>query len=435
MENINYLIDYIKNNYPENGHFKGSWEKFLTQGCPNWRSLVKNPNNWPLIEKVMPLEYFHTLCDALVNAAGAGLAVRWFNSKVKEHREAAREWLEDFARTPTPEIWSELSDEAKEYIVHRVFANYPGEPFGIYRDFARSIEHLAHESRRSSSIPGIQLTLPAIGYLPSSKISQLRSIIQRAGDRKFLRIVNDMIKERKKACEKSFSQSWSPRILYTPTRDERELIARVMDKLIANGYMPSVLPQIFLSLEAPPLFVAYPELEEKEIEERKLEQREPYIPRNKQRGIPKHISIEELLGCYIPNPQIILYQRGLKWCARRYNFDEDLLRAIVLIHEIGHWVTHLLPKPGIPFWPTELYKLTSMEVCEGWAQLITWWVVDEIGGEIKQVFEKLNGLQPHPYRVYDQFKSNSVNSVINSLELLRQLRWPAGIEDWKRFIK
>ena len=185
MENINDLINYIKNSTPEYYSIDGV-EEFLTQGCPNWKSSIKDPKNWPLIEKVMPLEYFHTLCDALVNAAGAGLAVRWFNSKVTEHREAARYWLFwNFVLSPTPEIWKELSNEAKEYIVHKTFDEWPGEPFKTYRDFAKSIE-----SRRPSSIPGIQLTLPAIGYLPSSKISQLRSIIQRAGDRKFLRIVN-----------------------------------------------------------------------------------------------------------------------------------------------------------------------------------------------------------------------------------------------------
>jgi hypothetical protein len=245
-----------------------------------------------------------------------------------------------------------------------------------------------------------------------------------------LNVVDDMIKEREEACKKPFSLPQISRILYTPTRDELELIARVMDKFRANGYMSSALPQIYLSFETPPLFVAYPELEEEEIK-----QREPRIPRNQERGRPELISIEELLGCYLPNPQIILYQRGLKWCARRHDLDEELLRGIVLIHEIGHWVTHLLPKPDIPSWPTELYKLMSIEVSEGWAQLITWWIVDEIGGEIKQVFEELNRLQSHPYRVYGKFKGNSVSSVINSLDMLRQLRWPAGINDWQRFIK
>ena len=76
-----------------------------------------------------------------------------------------------------------------------------------------------------------------------------------------------------------------------------------------------------------------------------------------------------------------------------------------------------------------------MEVHEGWAQIITWWVVDEINGKINEVFEELNKHQSQPYRVYEEFKKNSENSVINSLEMLRQLHCPAGINDWKHFVK
>jgi len=435
MKDIKDLINYIENNSPSETYISESdWRELLSKGCPNWESLVKDPNNWPLIEEVRPPRGFDKLCKALVNTAGAGLALRWFDSKEKEQREASRDWLEENLNTLTPEIWNELNDVTKEYIIHYAFEVYPGEPFKTLKDIAHSIAYLAHEFRRSSSIPALQVT-PSIGYVPSLQILQLRSVIHRASDERFLKVVEDMIEERKEACEKSFSLLQASRIPYLLTRDEKELIARVMDKFRANGYMLYPLPQIYLSLETPPLFVAYPELEEEQIEDERPEEREPRIPRNRERGRPETISIEEVLGCYIPNPEIILYQRGLRWCARRNNFDEELLRGVVLIHEIGHWVTHLLPKTEAPFWSTELYRLTSTEVKEGWAQLITWWIVDEIGGEIKEVFEKLNMLQSHPYRVYEQFKSASVNSVINSLEMLRQLRWPAGINDWRRFIK
>jgi hypothetical protein len=109
-----------------------------------------------------------------------------------------------------------------------------------------------------------------------------------------------------------------------------------------------------------------------------------------------------------------------------------MLRAVVIVHEIGHWVTHLLPKPGIPEWPLELYKLTEDEVHEGWAQLITWWVVDKVGGELEYTFHELNKSQSAPYRVYEKFKTKTPKSVMASLERLRQLRWPARLEEWER---
>lgn len=213
-----------------------------------------------------------------------------------------------------------------------------------------------------------------------------------------------------------------------------------MDKTRQGGFRPGSLPEIFLSFEAPPLFVAYPELEEEGKESEPTPDpteadREPLIPRNKQRGRPETISIEQVLGCYVPtpNPKIILYARGLSWFAKKSRLDENLLRAVVLAHEVGHWVTHLLPKPGVPEWQLDLYKLTEEGVHEGWAQLITWWVAKEVGGDLKWTFEALNGSQSAPYRVYEKFKDKPVSSLMASLERLRELNGPAGVEDWERF--
>jgi|GEM_PF-2985698 len=49
-----YLIDFIKNNIAK---FKGyflEFREFLTKGCPTRESLVEDPNNRLLIEKVRP---------------------------------------------------------------------------------------------------------------------------------------------------------------------------------------------------------------------------------------------------------------------------------------------------------------------------------------------------------------------------------------------
>ncbi len=117
------------------------------------------------------------------------------------------------------------------------------------------------------------------------------------------------------------------------------------------------------------------------------------------------------------------------------DFDEDMLRAVVLIHEIGHWVTHQLPKPGVPEWPLELYKLTEEEVHEGWAQLITWWVAKDVAGKFKATFKKLTRSQPAPYKIYEKFKDKPVQSVMASLERLRQLPWPARLQDWEKLCR
>jgi len=424
MVKIEDFIDFVENNFPQPGPgekyvWKEDWLKLLDEKVTGWRDLVKDKNNWDKIDKVKISKDFDKFCEALLEVVGTELASHWFDSDIEEQRKEARDWLEEISKNLlTPEIWKKLSPEAKEYIINYIFDWDPGEPYV-------SLRHIHHEFPFRGSIT---VSLPLLSYIPSAPILNLRRVIERAKDTKFLKVVDGRIREIKKG----FSTLQTLRIPYTPTGDEIELIARVFDKFRRFDWGLSPLPQIFLSFETPPLFIAYPELEEGEDNERKNEK----IPRNRQRPRPETISIEEVLGLYIPvNPHIILYQRGLKWFAKKFNLDEDFLRGIVLVHEIGHWITHLLPKKGIPEWNINLYKLTSNEVHEGWAQLITYWVVKEIGGEIEQIFEELNRRQSFAYQVYKNFIGIPVDKVIKSLEFLRFLNYPATIYDWEKFLK
>jgi len=433
MASLQDLLDFIKKNPPGSVSWSDwSWEHNLTETVPNWRDIVQNPDNWPAIEQVRPRRYLYDLCKLLVDTVGAKLVKRWLRSSVKEQINAVRHWLKDLNNL-NADIWNELTDEMKEYVLYYYFDRFPGEPFESMSGVARAIEHLAHEKPFAKlPVEILPPVLPITGYVPSTQISRLRSIIERAGDKRSLKRIDEMIAQRERACEIGATRSvFLEGIPYTPTCDERELIARVMDRARASGFRPAALPPIVLSFETPPFFVSYPELEDDE--ESKDEQERGEVPRNRQRSRPETISIEEVLGCYRPDPRIILYARGLRWYAKEKGIDEDLLRAVVLVHEVGHWVTHLLSKPGLPEWPLDLYKLTEEEVHEGWAQLITWWVADEVRGKIKKTFEELNKSQPAPYRVFEKFKSIPVNSVMASLERLRQLRLPARLSDWERF--
>lgn len=428
---LDILVELIKNNPPERISFSShSWEEKLSESLPNWRDVVKDPSNWPTIESVKPREDYDALFVNFLDAAGYELARRWFNSEDPERREIVCKFLRKKVGKNglSSSIWRQLSDELKEYVIHEYFSEFPGEPFVIWERLRIDLRSF-REDLLGEFVP---LILPYMGYVPSPKIYQLRSDVERAGDKKYVALIDKMITERRQAIDQGFTQHTPQRIPYTPNRDERELIARLIDKARQSGFRLASLPPIFLSTEAPPLFIAYPELEDK----KKLNngRSKCLIPPSRQRGRPETISIEEVLGCYLASKeQIILYARGLRWYAREKDLNEDLLRAVVLLHEIGHWITHLLPKPGVPEWPLEPYKLTEEDVHEGWAQLMAWWVVEEVKGEIKGVFDKLNISQPAPYRVYEQFKSKPINVVMASLERLRQLKWPARIEDWERF--
>lgn len=275
--------------------------------------------------------------------------------------------------------------------------------------------------------------LPLTGYVPSARIRKLRSIVEAAGDSRSLALIDQMTAEHEEACRLGALQEVTGRLTpYTPSRDERELIAQAIHVALRSGFRPASLPGIFLSFDAPPLFVAYPNLED-EDEDEEEQVTKTQVRRRRERGRPETISIDEVLGCYVPGPEprIILYARGLRWCEKTRNFNEEMLRGVVLVHEIGHWMTHLLPKPGCPEWPLELYKLAEEGVHEGWAQLITWWVAEDVGGSFKKTFERLNRSQPAVYRVFEKFKGKSVNSIMMSLERLRMLQRPARIQDWE----
>ena len=107
------------------------------------------------------------------------------------------------------------------------------------------------------------------------------------------------------------------------------------------------------------------------------------------------------------------------------------------LHEerLGHWITHMLPKKGSPDWPTDLYILGEKDVHEGWAQLFTSWIADDVGGDFKRTFDELNKNQSSPYHVFEQFKNEPIKNMMDSLETLRRLNWPARLQDWENFIK
>ncbi|MEM5812036.1 MAG: hypothetical protein QXG91_04865 [Candidatus Aenigmatarchaeota archaeon] len=452
-EELNELLNFIENNPPEKEYwYFYDWEKKLTENIPNWKELINDENNWDKIKNVKARENNDDLWECFINAVGADLLNYCLVSSDDDLRVGAKSWLDekfinklDYIHPALIDLWKKLNEFGKRYVIDEVFERFSGELFEWHHRYLRYLEEIIdriiyysydlHAARHLARLLGL---VPLVaGYIPSREILNLRDLIEKSGDEYFLKIVDEKIEERKKACELLALVNHFFQFPYDLNRDEKELIARAIDKFRRNGYSTAPLPKIYLSYETPPLFVAYPELED-ELEEigRRERKEEPVIPRNRERGRPETISIEEVLGCYVPAQQkIILYARGINWFAKKYGIEENLLRMVVLLHEIGHWITHLLPKPDVSSWPTEFFIETSEEVTEGWAQLITYWVVDEIGGKIKNVFEKLNRCQSSIYHVYRNFIGENIDSVIGSLKELRKLNRPATLDDWEGIVK
>ncbi len=377
------LIQFIRENPPPGQSWrKKRWETELSTEIPNWKELVKKSiRGWYSIDRDWDdIEYFisrkkrgfSALRETFVEAGGLELAKRWLCSQASYKssylKEAAKKWF-----LSNIHMWSKFNWEIKNQIIFDFFAD------------------------------GKYLPLP-------KKVESLRSIMAAAGDKVYLARLDETISRRVKAYPVTSFQH----PIYSPKNHEEKLIARLMEITRQSGYLPSTLPSIFRSSEIPPILLTHPELEEEE------EQKKPKI------------SIENLLGFYDHQlQQIIIYKKGIKWLGGK-GFDEEWLSAVVLIHEIGHWITHQLPKPGgVPTWPTDLYASSERDVHEGWAQLITWWIADQVGGEFKHTFEELNKCQPPPYQVFKQFKEEPKDKVMASLEKLRRLQRSAYLEDWK----
>lgn len=225
---------------------------------------------------------------------------------------------------------------------------------------------------------------------------------------------------------------------YEPSDYERRLVSFLLRTAIASGFRPSPLPPLFLTLEDPPIFAAYPELREKnngDPEKRaRRNERELPTPEWMPGGLPEIYPIEEVLGRYDVSPRITLYETGIGWFSERFGLDRELLRAVVLVHEVAHWITHLMPGPNVPRWPNQDYEQTSPEVHECLAQLLAFWVASSAGGRLMKTFEELNRHQSEPYRLYEKYTSLAPEDVFRSLEMVRSIGRPAGFRDWERLM-
>ena len=125
---------------------------------------------------------------------------------------------------------------------------------------------------------------------------------------------------------------------------------------------------------------------------------------------------------------------GIKWCARRLGVREEVLRAVVLVHELGHWLSHRMPPDE---WPLAHFQDTEKEVKEGWAQLIAFWAADDNTPrhpEFIDAFKKLNQCQSPPYHVFEEFKGNPRDQMMTTLAGLRNIGRASTLCDWRRLL-
>lgn len=189
-------------------------------------------------------------------------------------------------------------------------------------------------------------------------------------------------------------------IFVCPVTTQLLLIDTLFSFFKPHGFGRSELPLITEQYGDPPLF----------CELRREGNSDPYqFP-------PEIINIEQVLGVYVAqNEQITLFADGIRWFASKLNVPEGLLRFVVLVHEIAHWMVHRLPTEAADEFPLEFYEASEEQFHETLAQLLTHWVSKAIHPTFGDVFLKLNSCQSPIYRLYQHYEETPCVAVVMSI--------------------
>jgi hypothetical protein len=437
MVTIDDLIELVERQ-PEDVRWHSEWLKVLVGSGAEWRdvfrqSFASDPAKWERIEQ-LAADRGSGLTKLLLTVVGIPLAVRWLEPQHSylDQRERVLTWLKEFQLDA--ETWRAMPPAMRRDVVFHWFDTYLGEPEMSSRDL-RHLMRMSVHSHRSRGVDCISIAAAASflqrGYVPAPEIARLEIVAQDAGDEDSVALIAGLIEERRKAWESSRKDGWGP-FTYQPDEAGRELLARALELMRSAGFGLAALPPVEQSWETPPLFLAYPELEHEENSNLRREEadRHQYPRRNPERGRPEYLDVEELLGVYRSPSSIVLYERGIAWHAAQLGVDPADLRAVVFLHEVGHWISHKLPHPQAIEWPSDAFFPSSPEVHEGWAQLLTFRVLEQVGGELLATFDKLNQGQSPLYRIYRKLEHRDPTSVARAIVRLRELARPVGFEDW-----
>ena len=236
-----------------------------------------------------------------------------------------------------------------------------------------------------------------------------------------------------------------PTTRYTPDTFEQECICLLYTWLAENGFQNPDLPPIYLSFETPPQFAKisqdWHEIfagdmiwdnrngDDKQKKEFDDKLRKYDLTREQIFSIDKVLGLYYSTGhpdrrasdnMYIDTPEIVLYAQGITAVAKRLNVPTEMVRAVVLVHEIGHWISHAVKDSNNQIWETGDFDGFSKaenpnNLLEMWAQLFPYWVAKEIQGLFKLTFEVLNSKQSDPYKTFKKFIGHKKEDMLKVL--------------------
>lgn len=168
----------------------------------------------------------------------------------------------------------------------------------------------------------------------------------------------------------------------------------------------------------------------------------------------KLVKIDTILGVYNPvNQEIVIYFYPISICAKELNLNTQHLTVIVILHEIGHYLSRIgfdgwqqnlvddlkqsysdnetLQKRFEEFtpWQLEHFNNTDNKVHELLAQLYCNLAFDCGNKDLIDTFKKLAEHQPDEYKTYQAFPYLTLKQVIDFNKYLMYLNRPANPND------
>jgi hypothetical protein len=145
---------------------------------------------------------------------------------------------------------------------------------------------------------------------------------------------------------------------------------------------------------------------------------------DQEEGTPDYLGVyfydrDDVNSEFTDEGRIILYKNRIEDFSRNNKIEVNDVRFIVLMHEMGHWLSHW-PRYNNKNWSFG-FAAKNKKTKESLAQLIAYWMVN---GSINKEFILRNYLTPKnildPYALYLNLLHKSKSSILKKLVLLRE---------------
>jgi len=145
-------------------------------------------------------------------------------------------------------------------------------------------------------------------------------------------------------------------------------------------------------------------------------EKDPYTVRKRENNEEPIFDTDSILGDYNYNASeklITLYAKSISSAAAYLSVNANVLADVVLLHELGHWSSHVVKDKDGKMW--ENFDAADTKIKEAWAQILAYWAMkcisdSDYGKKLVDVFRTLEKKQSKVYKL-DETANNIIDAV------------------------